>query len=322
MRSTNPNVMKYIMLLVVVFSSCIAATTTQAQGEITYILNDGDCIQKYDYVKENNFPEVAFLDFYLTIEEGTKVVFRVRKEAGVMSKITNFSTTPVRCGTVSGKIDNITFPNDVNSGRKVVYIAEQASGYYKTYKVEQVYTIIERGAMFSYLDGKYRFQYDASKEYGQDENLRLDREGEEQLVFKRRQKEGCFNVRKFQYKTGKMEDNSENVYFIEGIGFSRAEIITDVMKLVSIDNIPIDKYIKLKCANPSTPTVASGGTTNTSSTSTTTNTSSNTSAGIGSTDGPTGIKTTTTNTSSTNSNISKNLRLQTRLVRKCHVRML
>jgi len=290
--------MKYIMLLLVVLGSWMSVTTTKAQGEITYILNDGDCMQKYDYVKVNNFPELGFLDFHLSLEEGTKVVFRVRKKGGVMSKISKFSKTPIRCSNASQKIDNIRFPNEVNSGRKVVYIAEQASGYYNTYKVEQVYTIMERGDVFSYLDGKYRFQYDASRTYGKDDNLRLDREGEERLVFKRRQKESCFNVRKFQYKTGQLEDNSENVYFIEGIGFYKAEIITDIMKLVSIDKIPIDRYIKLKCADPSTPTVANGGTKKTTS-STTANTSTTTSGGVGSTDGPTGIKPKNTTTSST-----------------------
>ncbi|MCP4437663.1 MAG: LysM peptidoglycan-binding domain-containing protein [Aureispira sp.] len=307
--------MKYTMLLLVLFSSwMLASSTSKAQGEITYILNDGDCMQKYDYAKVGNFPETAFLDFHLTIEEGVKVVFRVRKKAGVMSKITNFSKTPVRCGTASQKIDNVMFPNDVNSGRKVVYIAEQASGYYKAYKVEKVYNTRENGDVFSYSDGKYMFQYDASRIYGENHNLRLDREGPESLVFKRMQKKGCFAMRKFQYKTGQMEDNSENVYFIEGIGFYKAEIITDAMQLMSIDKIPIDRYIKLKCSDPSTPTITNSGGTKKSSNTSSSNTKSsnnnnNNSGGIGSTDGPTGIKTktkNTTNTSNTNTHNNNN----------------
>ena len=300
--------MKYIMFVLMMVCSWIMTSNLQAQGKITYLLYERDCMQKYDYVKVNNFPETPFVDFHLTVDNSTKLVFRVRKISGTTSKISSFSQTPITCKTVDSKIsDNVRFANEVNSGAKIIYIAEATNGSYRTYKVEFVFTMIERGGVFSYLDTKYVFQYNAAKSYASNENLRLDREGEENLVFKRRMKEECFTVRKFQYKTGQMEDNSENVYFIEGIGLYKAEIITDALKLASIDGIPIDRYLKLKCANPNKPVVSNTGKNsskkNTSNSSSTTN--KNSSAGIGSTDGPTGIKP-KNNTNSSSSNTSGN----------------
>lgn len=292
--------MKYMMLVLIMVCSWLMSVNLQAQGKITYILYEKDCMQKYDYIKVNNFPETPFLDFHLTVDNSTKLVFRVRKIKGNSSTIQNFSQTPIICSTVGSKIsDNIRFANEVNSGAKIIYIAEASNGSYKTYKVEFVFTMLERGDVFSYLDTKYVFQYNAAKTYGADENLRLDREGEESLTFKRRTKEDCFNVRKFQYKTGQLEDNSENVYFLEGIGFYKSEIITDAIKLVSIDGIPIDRYLKLKCANPSKPVVENNNSSNTTNNNSSNSNNNSNSGGIGSTDGPTGIK---TNTNTTNTN--------------------
>lgn len=216
----------------------------QAQESINYLLFDASKMQCYEYVAAENFPNVAYWDYHLKMKDDKKLIFRVLKMNIYQDTVSAVDKEPLAAEALDQ-----TFVDAVNSAAKYVYVLEQKSeGVVVKRQVERIIQTTELPNFVSYRDQKHDFEYAYDKIYKDSEkNISLLKDKGAKVLYQSQTKKECLKVRSFRTFTGHVEDPFEDVKFAEGIGLYSVTVSGAELKLKSINDIPIDNFIKSHC---------------------------------------------------------------------------
>lgn len=247
-----------IQTLTFIVAFCLLATYTQAQDSL-YFFYDASCMQKFDYQRVDQIREEPTTDYYMSVSNIKKLIFKVRKDEKNLNKtiVNGVKGMPFMCGDQWKITDNIV--ESINNATSVAFIMVEAGTQYALYKIDEVAALTETQQGIRYEDSKYGFVYNF-KNSNTIQSLNRSNNKERNIYFESTGKMGCYAKYTFKIVSRHQEDPIMRLNLVGGLGVHRIYTGAGEMRLVSINDMQTHNFIKAKCngvavAEP-TPTVA------------------------------------------------------------------
>ncbi len=235
------NIIYLILLFIILFGGLSAQNNEQT------LLFDATCMKKFDYERSEDFKDLAFWDYHMSVDNDTKLIFRVMKQEAYLDEVAALSKEPLRCGDAFFKNDSIL--ENLNASKLSFNIAEYVleTRNYKIFTVKKVMIVRENN--FDYSSSGDDFISYSKKSLKIGDNI--DSSGG-RVLFTGDSTFYCFKT-KFFRKYDKVQPRFfEELTFVEGLGLislskSSEDNKKPNLKLSSINGVKFEEFVLTKC---------------------------------------------------------------------------
>ncbi|CAA6799607.1 MAG: Unknown protein [uncultured Aureispira sp.] len=203
-------------------------------------------MQKFDYERVNTFHDIAYTDYYISINQETKAIFRVQKDPLNLNKkvVNEIPVKPFMCED-RGNITDVLM-DAINSNRKMAYMVVEAGNQYILYEIRSVSTLKENQSAITYEDPTYGFKYDylVSKP---GEILNKQTNKERNVFFEQKKANACLSNYEFKIVSRHVETPIKHLSIISTVGVNRIYTTQGELALKSINDIPLQSFMAKRC---------------------------------------------------------------------------
>lgn len=226
----------------------LTIAVVSAQSSV-YFFYDPACMQKFDYKRVNTFHDIAYTDYYVSISNETKAVFRVQKDPlNLNKKIVN--EIPVRPFMCQDRANiSAALMEAINTSQKMAYMVVEVGNQYALYEIRSVSTLTENQAGIVYNDPTYGFKYDflVSKP---GEILNKQSNKERNVFFEQKGQSTCLANYQFKIVSRHIETPIKHISIVSTIGVDRIYTSQGELALQSINDVPFNEFIAKRCNVP------------------------------------------------------------------------
>lgn len=216
-----------------------------AQSSVYFFYNPA-CMQKFDYERVNTFHDIAYTDYYISINQETKAIFRVQKDPLNLNKkvVNEIPVKPFMCEDRANITDVLM--DAINSNRKMAYMVVEAGNQYILYEIRSVSTLTENQSAIIYEDPTYGFKYDylVSKP---GEILNKQTNKERNVFFEQKKANACLPNYEFKVVSRHVETPIKHLSVISTVGVNRIYTTQGELALKSINDIPLQSFMAKRC---------------------------------------------------------------------------
>lgn len=233
----------------------LTTTIISAQSSV-YFFYDPACMQKFDYERVNTFHDIAHTDYYISINNEKKAIFRVQKDPLNLNKkmVNEIPVKPFMCEDRANISDVLM--EAINSNQKMAYMVVEAGNQYILYEIRSVSTLTENQSGIVYNDPTYGFQYDylVSKP---GEILNKQSNKERNVFFEQKGTNSCLSDYQFKIVSRHVETPIKHLSLVSTVGVNRIYTTQGELALKSINDVPFSTFIAKRCNVPAVtvPTV-------------------------------------------------------------------
>jgi LysM repeat protein len=226
----------------------LTTAVVSAQSSV-YFFYDPACMQKFDYERVNTFHDIAYTDYYVSINKETKAIFRVQKDPLNLNKkiVNEIPVKPFMCDD-RASISEVLI-DGINSNQKMAYMVVEMGSQYILYEIRSVSTLTENQSGIVYNDPTYGFQYDylVSKP---GEILNKQTNKERNVFFEQRAASSCLANYQFKVVSRHVETPIKHLSMISTIGVDKIYTTQGALTLKSINDVPLPTFIAKRCNAP------------------------------------------------------------------------
>ena len=226
----------------------LTTTLVSAQSSVYFFYNPA-CMQKFDYERVNTYHDIAYTDYYISINQETKAIFRVQKDPLNLNKkmVSEIPVKPFMCED-RGNITDVLM-DAINSNQKMAYMVVEAGDQYVLYEIRSVSTLTENQSGIVYDDPTYGFKYDylVSKS-GEILNKQTNRE--RNVFFEQKKTSSCLSNYEFKIVSRHVETPIKHLSLISTIGVNRIYTTQGELALKSINDVSLQNFMANRCHTP------------------------------------------------------------------------
>lgn len=226
----------------------LTTAVVSAQSSV-YFFYDPACMQKFDYEKVSTFNDIAHTDYYISISNETKAIFRVQKDPLNLNKklVNEIPVKPFMCQDRENISDVLI--DEINASQKMAYMVVEAGNQYILYEIRSVSTLTETQSGIVYDDPTYGFKYDylVSKS---GEILNKQTNKERNVFFEQRGTISCLSNYQFKIVSRHVETPIKHLSIISTVGVNRINTTHGALTLKSINDVPFQNFIAKRCNMP------------------------------------------------------------------------
>lgn len=231
----------------------LTTAVTYAQSS-AYFFYDPACMQKFDYERVNTFHDIAYTDYYISINDATKAIFRVQKDPLNLNKkvVNEIPVKPFMCEDRT-KISAVLM-DAINSNQKMAYMVVEKGSKYVLYEIRSVSTLTENQSGIVYDDPTYGFKYDylVSKP---GEILNKQTNKERNVFFEKKGTNSCLASYQFKIVSRHVETPIKHLSVVSTVGVDRIYTSQGELALQRINDIPLSTFVAQRCNTPVVTTV-------------------------------------------------------------------
>jgi LysM repeat protein len=226
----------------------LTIAVVSAQSSV-YFFYDPACMQKFDYEQVKKFNDVAYTDYYISITNQTKAIFRVQKDPLNLNKklVDEIPVKPYMCedrGNISGALMDA-----INSNRRMAYMVVEAGNQYLLYEIRSASTLTETQSGIVYDDPTYGFKYDYSVSKS-GEILNKQTNKERNVFFEQKGTISCLSNYQFKVVSRHIETPIKHLSLISTVGVNRIYTTHGALTLKSINDVPFPAFMAKRCNAP------------------------------------------------------------------------
>lgn len=226
----------------------LTTVLASAQSSVYFFYNPA-CMQKFDYERVNTYHDIAYTDYYISINQETKAIFRVQKDPLNLNKkmVSEIPVKPFMCED-RGNITDVLM-DAINSNQKMAYMVVEAGDQYVLYEIRSVSTLTENQSGIVYDDPTYGFKYDylVSKS---GEILNKQTNKERNVFFEQKKTSSCLSNYEFKIVSRHVETPIKHLSLISTIGVNRIYTTQGELTLKSINDVPFQNFMANRCHTP------------------------------------------------------------------------
>lgn len=226
----------------------LTSAVVSAQSSVYFFYNPA-CMQKFDYERVNTFHDIAYTDYYVSINKETKAIFRIQKDPLSLNKkvVNEIPVKPFMCED-RGNITEVLI-DAINSNQKMAYMVVEAGDKYVLYEIRSVSTLTENQSGIVYDDPTYGFKYDylVSKS---GEILNKQTNKERNVFFEQKKANSCLPNYQFKVVSRHVETPIKHLSLISTVGVNRIYTTQGELALKSINDIPLQTFMAKRCNAP------------------------------------------------------------------------
>lgn len=226
----------------------LTTAVVSAQSSVYFFYNPA-CMQKFDYERVNTFHDIAYTDYYISINKETKAIFRVQKDPLNLNKkvVNEIPVKPFMCEDRANITDALM--DAINSNQKMAYMVVEAGNQYILYEIRSVSTLTENQSGIVYDDPTYGFKYDylISKS---GEILNKQTNKERNVFFEQKVASSCLSNYQFKVVSRHVETPIKHLSLISTVGVNRIYTKQGELALKSINDVSLPNFIANRCHRP------------------------------------------------------------------------
>jgi len=231
----------------------LAMSFTSAQSNSLYFFYNPSCVQKFDYERINTFHDIAYTDYYMSVSNDKKAIFRVKKLSLNKTIVDDIPEMPYMCNHRNMITDDLI--QQINNSSKVAYMVVEDGERYALFEVYSVSVLVENQNGITYIDNKYGFNYSFNASNpGLVLNEKQKSHEERSIYYQSQRQINCYASYNFNAVSRHQEDHIMEIKLISGLGIQGLFTDQGEMRLVTINNMPLNDFINKKCNNLVTPT--------------------------------------------------------------------
>jgi LysM repeat protein len=215
-------------------------------------------MQKFDYERVNTFHDIAYTDYYISINAQTKAIFRVQKDPLNLNKklVNEIPVKPFMCEDRANISDVLM--DAINSNQKMAYMVVESGSQYILYEIRSVSTLTENQSGIVYDDPTYGFKYDylVSKS---GEILNKQTNKERNVFFEQKKTNSCLANYEFKIVSRHVETPIKHMSLISTVGVDRIYTSQGELALKSINDVPFQNFMAERCHTSIVKAPASSG---------------------------------------------------------------
>lgn len=217
-----------------------------AQKTALYFFYAPSCIQKFDYERVGTFHDLAYTDYYLSISNDKKVIFRVQKNQNYLSRtlVDEIPQKPYMCEDRTQITDDMI--TAINQSTKVAYMVVEFGNQYALYEIHSVSTFTENANLVQYKDAKLGFDYQTNNA-DKGKVLNPYDNKDRNIYFEVAGKSDCANLYTFKSVSNHPEDAVAYINVLSGLGVQRIYTEQGEMQLRSINDMPLNEFMNKRC---------------------------------------------------------------------------
>jgi LysM repeat protein len=221
-------------------------SVTHAQKTGLYFFYDPSCIQKFDYERVGTFHDLAYTDYYLSVSNDKKVIFRVQKNQNYLSRtlVDEIPVKPYMCEDRTQITDDIIAA--INQSTKVAYMVVEFGNQYALYEIHSVSAFTENANLVQYKDAKLGFEYQTNNA-DRGKVLNPTDNKDRNIYFEVAGKSNCANLYTFKSVSNHPEDAVAYINVLSGLGVQRIYTEQGEMQLRSINDMPLNDFMDRRC---------------------------------------------------------------------------
>jgi LysM repeat protein len=230
----------------------LAISIGSAQSNSLYFFYNPSCVQKFDYERVNTFHDIAYTDYYMSVSNDKKAIFRVKKLSLNKTIVEDIPEMPYMCNHSNMITDDLI--KQINNSSKVAYMVIEEGDRYALFEVYSVSVLIENQNGIRYIDNKYGFNYSFNASNpGLVLNEKQKSHKERTIYYQSRRQNSCLTSYNFNAVSRHQEDHIVEIKLISGLGIQGLFTDRGEMRLMMINNTPINDFINKRCNNLVTP---------------------------------------------------------------------
>jgi LysM repeat protein len=226
----------------------LTTAVVSAQSSVYFFYNPS-CMQKFDYERVNTFHDIAYTDYYISINKETKAIFRVQKDPLNLNKkvVNEIPVKPFMCEDRANITDVLM--DAINSNQKMAYMVVEAGNQYVLYEIRSVSTLTENQSGIVYDDPTYGFKYDylVSKP---GEILNKQTNKERNVFFEQKGTSSCLSNYQFKVVSRHVETPIKHLSMISTVGVNRIYTTQGELALKSINDVSLQNFMANRCHTP------------------------------------------------------------------------
>lgn len=226
----------------------LTITVVSAQSSV-YFFYDPACMQKFDYKRVNTFHDIAYTDYYISISNETKAVFRVQKDPQNLNKkiVSEIPVKPFMCEDRTNI--SAALMEAINASQKMAYMVVEIGNQYALYEIRSVSTLTENQTGIVYNDPTYGFKYDylVSKP---GEILNKQSNKERNVFFEQKGLSTCLANYQFKVVSRHVETPIKHISIVSTVGVDRIYTSQGELALAAINDVPLSTFIAKRCNVP------------------------------------------------------------------------
>lgn len=219
----------------------LTTVVVYAQSSI-YFFYDPACMQKFEYEQVNKLDDIAYDEYYISISDETKAIFRVPKKH--KSIVKEIPVKPFMCNDRTKIVPALI--KEINASRKAAYIVAEAGEEYALYEIQSVATLTEKQSGIVYEDATYGFKYDYTMSKS-GEILNKRNHKERNVYFESKQKNSCLPAYQFKIVSRHIETPIKYLNLIATLGIQKIYTTQGALNLKAINGTPLNNFIAQRC---------------------------------------------------------------------------
>lgn len=226
----------------------LTTAVVSAQSSVYFFYNPA-CMQKFDYEQVKTFHDIAYTDYYVSINNETKAIFRIQKDPLNLNKkvVNEIPVKPFMCEDRANITDVLI--DAINSNQKMAYMVVEAGNQYVLYEIRSVSTLTENESGIVYDDPTYGFKYDYSvSKPGEILNKQTNKE--RNVFFEQKKASSCLPNYEFKIVSRHVETPIKHLSLISTVGVNQIYTTQGELALKSINDIPLQTFMAKRCNVP------------------------------------------------------------------------